>query len=249
LNLDAKSKLPAKEWGPIGVEEGDVIIRDNELLQGTLDKNQFGASEFGMVHAFYEVYGSEKAGELLTSLARIFTVFLQTRGFTCGLDDLVLTPEYNKQRRMLIEESHKEGVETAADFVGLKNYKAKALNYSNRIVIQSKDGGHRDKEILKFTKMALPEDPFEGKQVIQSDDPIRVRLEDRMNQSEDINQLDVELDSLIKSKMSVATSAVLKLCIPDGLVKRFPLNNISAMCLSGAKGGIVNMTQISCMLG
>ena len=39
LNLDAKSKLSAKEWGPIGKEEGDIIIRDNELLQGTLDKN------------------------------------------------------------------------------------------------------------------------------------------------------------------------------------------------------------------
>ena len=32
LNLDSKSKLSAKEWGPIGQEEGDVIFRDNELL-------------------------------------------------------------------------------------------------------------------------------------------------------------------------------------------------------------------------
>ncbi len=76
LNLDAKTKLSAKEWGPFGAEEGDVIIRDNELLQGTLDKNQYGASEFGMVHSVYEIYGSEKAGELLTSLARIFMAFL-----------------------------------------------------------------------------------------------------------------------------------------------------------------------------
>jgi hypothetical protein len=58
------------------------------------------------VHSFYEIYGSEKAGELLTSLARIFTAFLQMHGFTCGLDDLVLTPEFNKKRRMIIEESH-----------------------------------------------------------------------------------------------------------------------------------------------
>lgn len=39
LNLDSKSKLSAKEWGSIGLEEGDVVFRDNELLQGTLDKN------------------------------------------------------------------------------------------------------------------------------------------------------------------------------------------------------------------
>jgi hypothetical protein len=39
MNLDSKSRLAAKEWGPIGKEEGEVIIRDNEHLQGTLDKN------------------------------------------------------------------------------------------------------------------------------------------------------------------------------------------------------------------
>lgn len=87
-----------------------------------------------MVHSFYEIYGSEKAGELLTSLARIFVVYLQMRGFTCGLDDLVLTPEFNKKRRNIIEHSHKEGVEAAAKFAGIKNYIAKPLNYSGRVV-------------------------------------------------------------------------------------------------------------------
>ena len=58
MNLDSKSRLSAKEWGPLGAEEGEVIIRDNEHLQGTLDKNQFGASDQGMVHSFYEIYGS-----------------------------------------------------------------------------------------------------------------------------------------------------------------------------------------------
>ncbi len=90
MNLESKSRLNAKEWGPLGKEEGEVIIRDNEHLQGTLDKNQFGANDHGMVHSFYEVYGSKKAGELLTSLARIFFIFLQIHGFTVGLDDLAL---------------------------------------------------------------------------------------------------------------------------------------------------------------
>ena len=53
-----------------------MVFRDNEHLRGTLDKSAFGSSDFGLVHAFHEVYGSEKAGELLTSLARVFTVFL-----------------------------------------------------------------------------------------------------------------------------------------------------------------------------
>ncbi len=49
--------------------------------------------------------------------------------------------------------------------------------------------------------------------------------------------------------MNDATGKVLKLCVPDGLVKRFPRNNISAMVLTGAKGGLVNMTQICVLLG
>ncbi len=40
--------------------------------------------------------------------------------------------------------------------------------------------------------------------------------------------------------MSSATTAILNNCIPMGLIKRFPKNNISTMCLTGAKGGIVN---------
>jgi len=52
----------------------------------------------------------------------------------------------------------------------------------------------------------------------------------------------MELDNVMKSKMNNATSQVLKTCVPAGLLKRFPKNNISAMVLTGAKGGIVNMT-------
>jgi DNA-directed RNA polymerase I subunit RPA1 len=186
LNLDSKSKLSAKEWGEIGKEEGDVIFRDNELLQGTLDKNQYGASEFGLVHSFYEIYGSEKAGELLTSLARIFTAFLQMHGFTCGLDDLVLTPEFNKKRRLIIEESHQSGMQAAAKFSDLgDDFKADPLNYSNRIVFQS-ERRPRDKDIERFNRQAMPENPFEGKKCIQADNPVRTALEAKFNLSEDL---------------------------------------------------------------
>lgn len=39
MNLESRSRLQAKEWGPLGPEEQDVVIRDNEHLQGALDKN------------------------------------------------------------------------------------------------------------------------------------------------------------------------------------------------------------------
>ena len=80
-------------------------------------------------------------------------------------------------------------------------------------------------------------------------DPVRNALETKFNSSEDVNKLDVELDNTMKSKMNKATENIINGCVPDGLVKRFPRNSISAMVLTGAKGGLVNMTQICCLLG
>jgi DNA-directed RNA polymerase I subunit RPA1 len=163
LNLESKSRLAAKEWGSIGKEEGEVIFRDNEHLQGTLDKNQFGASDQGLVHSFYEIYGSEKAGELLTSLARVFAVNLQTHGFTVGLDDLLLNKEANKNRRMTIEKSHQNGLIAAAKFSEAKNQFIPKGNYSNRVVFQSEK--RKDADIEELTKAALPANPFSDDKV------------------------------------------------------------------------------------
>ena len=65
----------------------------------------------------------------------------------------------------------------------------------------------------------------------------------------DLQALDAELDAVIQGKMNDATSKVLKEIIPDGLIKKFPQNNLSAMVMTGAKGGVVNQTQISALLG
>ena len=95
INIVSKSRLEGGSWGPLGLDEATVIIRNNELLQGTLDKNQLGESKFGLVHSFYEVYGSKKAGQLLTALGRLFIAFLQLNGFTCGVDDALVSYLFN----------------------------------------------------------------------------------------------------------------------------------------------------------
>jgi DNA-directed RNA polymerase I subunit RPA1 len=53
---------------------------------------------------------------------------------------------------------------------------------------------------------------------------------------------DKDFDNIMKGKMSQVTSEILGDCIPGGLLKRFPKNNISTMVLTGAKGGLVNQT-------
>lgn len=78
--------------------------------------------------------------------------------------------------------------------------------------------------------MAVPEDPFNGKKKCMTlDDPIRVQIEQKIGQSANQADLEVEFDNVMKSTMGQTTSKVLKDCIPTGLVKRFPKNLISAM--------------------
>jgi DNA-directed RNA polymerase I subunit RPA1 len=79
-----------------------------------------GAKPHGLVHAVYELYGATEAGKLLTTLGRLFTLFLQFRGFTCGIDDMLLTQQTEKQRLELIKQANQCGLEQAAIFTGLR---------------------------------------------------------------------------------------------------------------------------------
>src|SRR6266404_2622580 len=114
LNLNAKAKVPGAAWGK-GSSEDQVIIMNGELLCGTLDKSAFGASDFGLVHSVYELYGADVAGRLLGILSRLFTKFLQHRAFTCRIDDLALTDEGNAKRAQLLHDGGNLGTEGAMD--------------------------------------------------------------------------------------------------------------------------------------
>ncbi|KAG6813000.1 hypothetical protein H0H92_014931 [Tricholoma furcatifolium] len=114
LNLNAKTKVPGYLWGKDSKED-KVIFMDGELLCGVLDKAAFGASDYGLVHSVYELYGADIAGQLLGVLSRLFTKFLQHRAFTCRMDDLTLTPEGNAKRDALLEKGKNLGTEGAIE--------------------------------------------------------------------------------------------------------------------------------------
>ena len=58
-----------------------------------------------------------------------------------------------------------------------------------------------------------------------------------------------QLDLSMKKKTDQYQDLINKACIPLGLLKRFPDNNLQLMVQSGAKGSSVNCMQISCLLG
>ncbi|KAK9471333.1 uncharacterized protein V1510DRAFT_431410 [Dipodascopsis tothii] len=118
LNLVSKGKIENKYWGE-GSHEGTVIFKNGELLCGILDKAQFGATEFGFVHSVYEIYGPATSGKLLSVLGRLFTKYVQSRGFTCGMDDLRLTADGDQWRRDILARNQNVGLVAANEVVNL----------------------------------------------------------------------------------------------------------------------------------
>ena len=57
------------------------------------------------------------------------------------------------------------------------------------------------------------------------------------------------LDGHMQGALAPAHSAIVKACLPNGLATMFPKNSFALMVTTGAKGSIVNQSQVSCALG
>lgn len=99
-------------------DEHNLLIRKNELVHGVIDKAQYG--KYGLVHTVQELYGADTAGLLLSALSRVFTTFLQTHGFTCGMDDLMILPHYDVKRKKELEDED-VGEEVLSNFFKFKS--------------------------------------------------------------------------------------------------------------------------------
>ncbi|KAK5084607.1 hypothetical protein LTR05_005685 [Lithohypha guttulata] len=138
LNLTSKSQTAAERWNEKTLQPGDaaswkvtadesvhrdteqvVIFSDGEHISGILDKAQLGPAAGGLVHSCYEVYGEKHAGQLLSILGRLLTRFLRERAWSCGMDDLYLTPEGDNIRRQALSVAPRVGHEVSVGYVQL----------------------------------------------------------------------------------------------------------------------------------
>ncbi|CAD1810725.1 RNA polymerase Rpb1, domain 5 family protein [Candida parapsilosis] len=118
VNLISKNKIKNDYWGEHSTEN-EVIFKNGELLSGILDKSQYGASQFGIVHSLHEVYGPEVAGKALSVLGRLFTNYIMMTAFTCGMDDLRLTEDGNVWRKDILKSSVDVGRQAATEVTNL----------------------------------------------------------------------------------------------------------------------------------
>lgn len=103
------------------LSESQVQIRKGELLVGVLDKQQYGATTFGLIHCMYELYGGDVSTRLLTAFTKVFTFFLQLEGFTLGVKDILVSGEADRKRRHIIRECRDVGNSAVAAALELED--------------------------------------------------------------------------------------------------------------------------------
>lgn len=82
-------------------------------------------------------------------------------------------------------------------------------------------------------------------QPTDTDPELRRRIEEVMRD----DTKHAGLDMMMNKRSNDLSSEVTKACLPNGLVKQFPKNQMQTMTVSGAKGSAVNANLISCNLG
>ncbi|KAI6242657.1 DNA-directed RNA polymerase subunit [Aphelenchoides fujianensis] len=118
INLRGKAKTPLSCWIVPGfrepsfdMSETEVVFRQGELLVGVLDKSHYGATQFGLIHCCFELYGPKVAVQILSCLSRLFPRYLQWHGFTLGVADILVTKEADAKRKQAINELRTTGPE------------------------------------------------------------------------------------------------------------------------------------------
>ncbi|KAL7551711.1 hypothetical protein ACHAWF_014906 [Thalassiosira exigua] len=195
-----------------------------DLLQGVLDKAAFGASDFSLVHAAYEAYGPSRAGLILNALGRLFTAYIQYyAGHSCRMEDLILTPEADEKRREMVKETYS---------IGSRAAKAWADSDGGKVEIPA---------VAKNPKSKQPLKPHEKAAVASKIGELLSGGDGKENAA--------ALDGFMQSQVNPLASDIIKLCLPNGLAVPFPENTFGLMVTTGAKGSMVNQSQVSCSLG
>ena len=220
LSMSRKAKTPESAFGK-GQEEHLVLVRDSELLRGVLDKNLFGAKEFSLVHSVYEAYGAEKAGIFLNALSRLFTAYVQYfAGHSCRTEDLILTKKADEVRREMVQKAYN---------IGSRAAKAWADSEGGKVRIDDN------------TMSSEPLRPFEKAAASAKIGELLSGDEGKANFA--------ALDGYMQGKLNPLSSGIVKKSLPNGLVVPFPVNSFGIMTTTGAKGSIVNQSQVICALG
>lgn len=78
----------------------ETTIREGILVTGVLDSSNIGSASGSIIQALYKDYGQERTVNFLTDIYKMGNAYMETHGFSIGLDDCFLT---GKQPQKTIE--------------------------------------------------------------------------------------------------------------------------------------------------
>lgn len=136
IYMQKKCRTPSIAWNGVNISNMDehLIVRDNYICTGVLDKAQIGDGQsFGLVHAIHELYGAHACSTFLTAVGQLLSTFLQSHGFSARLGDLILTNETEFTRRRIIQSSFAKSIAACASAVNMANFDAHSHTMSEVI--------------------------------------------------------------------------------------------------------------------
>ena len=105
-NLETKGKSYS-ENRELCANESYVIIRNSELLAGTMDKSTLGSgSKANIFYVLLREFGQDVACLAMWRLARVASWFLMNRGFSIGIGDVTPSLELMEKKEKLVEEGY-----------------------------------------------------------------------------------------------------------------------------------------------
>ena len=100
MSMTFKSSIAPK--GQVGLkelreEDGLVVIKNGELMTGTVDENAVGAFKGRILDKIARDYGPDAAREFIDKATKLAIGAIMVRGFTTGIDDEDIPEEAKKQ--------------------------------------------------------------------------------------------------------------------------------------------------------
>lgn len=113
LNLELKGRTATKVppgWAPeLCPCDGYLIVRNSELLAGTLDKSSVGGDCKGsLFYVLMRDFGPMTAVDCMTRLAKLSARWLGNRGFSIGINDVQPGPRLMAEKAKLVAKGYAE---------------------------------------------------------------------------------------------------------------------------------------------
>jgi DNA-directed RNA polymerase I subunit RPA1 len=139
------------------------------------------------------------------------------------MEDLILTKEADNERHRLIQRAYN---------IGSRAAKAWADSEGGKVEIESVADKEGCENALK---------PVESASAAAKIGQLLSGNDGKANFA--------ALDGYMQSQLNPLASEIIKTCLPKGLAVPFPANTFGLMVSTGAKGSMVNQSQVSCALG